>query len=92
MNDVLERQVRSAFEEVSQSGNDYRGQVAHLASHMLLVRAQEQHVAYILDTRNVLNVRTVMLKESAPQTTKFNIYEQIIPRFARNSPVKHRKS
>lgn len=91
VNEGLERQIRRAMREVALSGVDFRGAVDQFASHMILVRAQDPpDVAYILDTRNIRVVRTIMIRESAPQIRKFNIFEQILPRFARNAPVKHR--
>lgn len=73
--------INTAIEKVRSTQYEYNKAIVGLPNHNLFIRPQEPDVAYILDLRDLKQVRTILLKNVDSKADIFNIYQAILPKF-----------
>ena len=66
--------INTAIEKVRSTQSEYNKAIVGLPNHNLFIRPQEPDVAYILDLRDLKQVRTILLKNVDIKADIFNIY------------------
>ena len=61
--------------------------------HSLLIKRLEKNKPYVIDYRDMTEIRTIALDIRQQQMTeKFNVYDAILPKFVQGDPARHRQS
>ena len=59
----MRNRINAAIEQVSDTKTEHHAPIEGLPNHYLLVRPQEPDVVYILDLRDLKQVKTILLRK-----------------------------